>query len=528
MKIDNLFHPTIKVSDDFCVITEKINIVDETLDKSVRAGKANHIAFTGDRGSITYQELSEKVSYFGLNCISLGIKRGDRVLIRMWNSIEFVISILGLIKIGSIPVLQNSTASIEDVEYVLSHSDCVAAISLSENSEALRAINEKFNIKLIVARGANDNEINFEKLIEGNSGFYLPNVETNADDPALMCYTSGTTGRPKGIIHAQRWIIGRGNSNAIRIPPKFDDIILASGEWSFISLLGHNVFFTLKNGVTGAILEGKATPEKVLTCISKYRVTILYAVPTIYRMILAIKGIEDIYDTASLRGCNASGEALGVSTLQAWSKRFGIAIWEHYGVSEMQMVLGNSPLLPVKLGSVGVPWGVHAKIVDEKFYEVPINTPGQLVFVEKNNPSLFLGYHKDPKKTSEVLNNGLFLTGDLAKKDEDGYFWILGRSDDCFKSKGVFISPIEIENALMSHPKISEACVIPASDGNEGNLIKAVIVCKDSIDNEVIFIDTLRDFLRKKIAKNKVPNLFKFVDSLPKSANNKVLRRSIT
>ena len=194
----------------------------------------------------------------------------------------------------------------------------------------------------------------------------------------------------------------------------------------------------------------------------------------------------------------------------------------------MQMVLGNSPLLPVKLGSVGVPWGVHAKIVDENLDEVPNNVSGQLVFVEENNPSLFLGYHKDPKKTSEVLNNGLFLTGDIAKKDEDGYFWILGRSDDCFKSKGIFISPIEIENALMAHPTISEVCVIPISDGNDGNLIKAVIVCKDMIDNETQLIETLRDFLKMKIAKNKVPNIFKFVNSLPKSVNNKVLRRSVT
>ena len=528
MKIENFFHPSIKVSDDFCVITKKLNILDQTLDKSIKAGKAKHIAFIGERGSITYEELSEKISHFGLNCLSLGIKKGDRVLVSMWNSIEFLISILGLIKIGSIPVLQNSTASVEDVEYVLTHSDSVAAITLSENAEALRAAIKTFDIKLIVARGSLDNEIKFEKLIEGEPGFYLANAETNADDPALMCYTSGTTGKPKGIVHAQRWIIGRGNSNAIRIPPKDDDIVLASGEWSFISLLGHNVFFPLKNGVTGAILEGKATPERVLNCITKFKVSILYAVPTIYRMILATDGIESIYDTSSLRGCNASGEALGVSTLQTWKKKFGIDIWEHYGVSEMQMVLGNSPLLPVKLGSVGVPWGVHAKIVDENLDEVPNNVSGQLVFAEEDNPSLFLGYHKDPKKTSEVLNNGLFLTGDIAKRDEDGYFWILGRSDDCFKSKGVFISPIEIENALMAHPTISEACVIPISDGNDGNLIKAVIVCKDMIDNETQLIETLRDFLKMKIAKNKVPNIFKFVNSLPKSANNKVLRRSVT
>ena len=342
----------------------------------------------------------------------------------------------------------------------------------------------------------------------------------------MMCYTSGTTGRPKGIVHAHRWIIGRGDPNRMRVPPQKNDVVLASGEWSFISLLGHNVLFALRNGVTGAVLEGRPSPEKVLQMISDYKVTVAYAVPTIYRMILAKKGIEKHYDLNSLRGCNASGEALGAAALTEWKQRIGVDIWEHYGISEMQMVIGHSPLLPIKPGSIGVPWGVRAEVVDENYEAVPPGTIGQLVF-SADNPSLFLGYHKDPQKTAEVIQDGWFRTGDLAMQDEDGYFWISGRNDDCFKSKGIFIAPIEVENALLEHPAVADACVVPLPDGKGGNLIRAVLVARDGNAQTAELTEVLRNALKLRIARNKVPHVFDFVKALPKSSNNKVLRRAL-
>lgn len=342
-----------------------------------------------------------------------------------------------------------------------------------------------------------------------------------------MCYTSGTTGRPKGIVHAHRWIIGRGDPNRLRVPPQDNDVVLASGEWSFISLLGHNVLFALRNGVTGAILEGRATPEKVLQSIADYRVTVAYAVPTIYRRILASEGIEKRYDLSSLRGCNASGEALGAATLAEWKRRIGVDIWEHYGISEMQMVIGHSPLLPIKPGSIGVPWGVRAEILDEDSRIVPAGTVGELVFAA-DNPSMFLGYHKDPQRTAQVIRDGWYRTGDVAWKDEDGYFWIAGRNDDCFKSKGIFIAPIEIENALLEHPAVAEACVVPQPDEKDGNLIRAVVVARQPGIDAASLSEELRSLLKSRIARNKVPQLFDFVAALPKSSNGKVLRREVS
>ena len=180
---------------------------------------------------------------------------------------------------------------------------------------------------------------------------------TLADEPAFLVYTSGTTGRPKGIVHAHRWITALGDSNRYRIPPAPDDVAMATGEWSFISALGHNVLFPLRNGVTAAVLEGRATPERVLEAIDRFRVTVLYSVATVYRRILAMEGVEQQHDFSSLRGCNATGEALEIATWEEWKRRFGCDIWEHYGISEMQMVMGQGPRFPVRffLYGAGLP-----------------------------------------------------------------------------------------------------------------------------------------------------------------------------
>ncbi len=529
MSTPRLFHPSIAVPADFGVIPEHLNMTAEALDKSLALGRGKRVAFVGPAGSLTYDALNEQVCGFAAACAARGIQHGDRVLIRMWNCSEFTVALLGLMKIGAVPVLQNSATGIDDVAYVLVHSDAVAAVALEELAAPLRALRDKLPKGLIVARGAAAGEISYEAMI-ATPAVGMPTADTLAEEPAMMCYTSGTTGKPKGIVHAHRWIIGRGEPNRLRVPPQEGDIVMASGEWTFISLLGHNVLFSLRNGVTGAVLEGRASPEKVLQTIVDYKVTVAYAVPTIYRMILAVPGIEHQYDLSSLRGCNASGEALGANALAEWKARFGVDIWEHYGISEMQMVLGHSPVLPIKSGSVGVAWGVDARIVDDEDKVLPAGTIGQLVFGTANNPSLFLGYHKDPAKTAEVVHGGLFRTGDLALQDEEGYFWISGRNDDCFKSKGIFIAPIEVENVLQQHPAISEACVVPLPDGQGGNLIRAVVVAPgvgaDSVARAAL-VEELKAALRAKIARNKVPHVFDFVAELPKSSNNKVLRRAL-
>ena len=292
------------------VIPARLNLAREALEGSLRAGLGNKIALIGQRGQRSYAELDAQSGAFAASCAALGIRRGERVLLHTWNCIEFAIAFLGLSKLGAIPVMLNSTAGPADLEYVLGHSDAVAAVSLAELAAPLRSMSHLLRKGLIVARGAAPGEAVFEDMLASGS---FETADTGSDEPAMMCYTSGTTGRPKGIVHAHRWIIGRGDANRLRLPPQPDDVALAAGEWSFISLLGHNLLFALRNGITCAILEGRASPEKFLESIARFRVTVTYAVPTIYRRTLAIEGIENGYDLSSLRACNASGESLGAA-----------------------------------------------------------------------------------------------------------------------------------------------------------------------------------------------------------------------
>ncbi len=508
---------------EWSAIPPRVNLVRESLERSLAAGLHDKVAFIAQSGRLTYGELNRQVNAFAAACARRGIQRGDRVLLRTWNCLEFPVAFLGLAKIGAIPVTQNSAAGLPDVRYVLDHSDAVAAVTLADLAEPLRALKDQLPKGLIVARGALAGELAFEDMIKSGS---IETVDTAADDPAMMCYTSGTTGKPKGIVHAHRWIIARGDANRLRLPPQPNDVVMAAGEWSFISLLGHNVLFVLRNGVTGAVMEGRASPEKFLQTIADFRVTVTFAVPTLYRRTLAMENVEKQYDLSSLRGCNASGEALGASSVSDWKRRVGVDIWEHYGVSEMQLVIAQGPTIPVKPGSVGIPWGVQAALLDGDGNEVPRGDVGQLV-LGADNPSLFLGYHKDPAKTAEVIRNGWLYTGDLARQDDDGYFWIAGRNDDCFKSRGIFIVPVEIESALREHPGIAEACVVPQPDAQDGNLIRAVVVPRDANVDQEALKGELRALLKTRLAANKVPRIFEFVDALPKSAVGKVLRREL-
>lgn len=508
-------------------IPERVNIAREVLDRQIAAGMGGRTAFVMDEGTISFTEVAERSGRLARGLARIGIGRGTRVLVRLPNSPEFVYTFLALVRLGAIPVLQNSLLSAEEVEYVLGHSEATAAITFDDIATPLRGLKDRLPRGLIVARGKQEGEHGFEDMVAAGAGPIIEAADTAANEPAFFVYTSGTTGRPKGIVHAHRWVIALGDSNKYRIPPQDGDVALATGEWSFISALGHNVLFPLRNGVSGAILEGRALPERVLEAVAKLRVTVLYSVATVYRRILAMDGVEHQHDLSSLRGCNATGEALEAATWMEWKRRFGCDIWEHYGVSEMQMVMGQGPRWPVRPGSIGKPLpGTRVEVLDDAYKPVPPGEIGRML-IAADNPGFFLGYHKDAAKTAEVIHDGWYHTGDLAYVDADGYFWIAGRSDDCFKSRGIFISPIEIENALRGHPAVAEACVVPKPDKEIGNRIRAVVVLRDPKLATDKLAEEIRAALRGRIAPYKVPQIVEFTDALPKSPVGKVLRRAL-
>ena len=514
-------------ADSYRVAPEKLNLAHNVLDDSIARGCGARSALVGAFGVVTYETLQRRVQSVAAGLLELGLQRGDLALIKMSNSPEFAVAFLAAVKLGVIPVLVNSLLTAVELTAVLEQARPLLIFTEASRREAVRELRGSALFKHVVCAGASEgSEIPFAAL-ESKSSAAVVSADTRSDEPAFIVYTSGTTGKPKGIVHAHRWIVALGDLNRYRLPPQDNDVVMATGEWSFISALGHNLLFPLRNGVAGAILPGRATPENVLTAVEKFKVTVLHCVATVYRRLLAMPGFETQHDLKSLRCAHSTGEALREATYTEWKRRVGSELYEHYGVSEYQLVIGNGVRDSVKPGSVGkrLP-GVGVAILDDDLKPVPDGELGQFA-ISTADPGLFLGYYKDPERTAAVVRDGWYLTGDLAYQDNEGYFYIAGRRDDCFKSRGIFISPSEIENALQQHPAIVEAAVVPLPDSDIGNKIHAVVVLADGYQPSAEFAQSIRESLRGLIAPYKIPHDIEFAESLPKSAVGKILRAGL-
>jgi acetyl-CoA synthetase len=254
---------------------------------------------------------------------------------------------------------------------------------------------------------------------------------------------------------------------------------------------------------------------------------VLHSVATVYRRLLATADFETLHDVSSLRCAHSTGEALREATYNEWKRRVGSELYEHYGVSEYQLVIGHGVRHAVKPGSVGklLP-GVGVAILDDEFQPVKTGELGQFA-ISTEDPGLFLGYYNDRERTDAVVRNGWYFTGDLAYQDDEGYFYIAGRRDDCFKSRGIFIAPTEIENALQKHPAVVEAAVAAEPDPEIGNKIRAVVVLSEGQTATDELNQLIRDSLRSQLAPYKIPHVIEFATSLPKSAVGKILRAAL-
>ena len=509
-------------------IPPRLNIADEALERPVAAGHGERTAMVWRGGSVSYRELRARVHGFARGLAELGVSAGDRMLVQMPNSLEFATAFLAAVKLGALPVVVNSLLGVREVRAILEQTTPKVAVTEGSRAQALRDLREPMGLHTVVCAGeALGSEVPFERVIS-RSPDDMAARDTSAHEPAFMVCTSGTTGRPKCIVHAHRWIVALGDLNRYRLPPEAGDVVMATGEWSFISALGHNLLFALRNGVACAVLSGRATPENVLEHVQELGVTLLHSVATVYRRMLAAEGMEGSYDIHTLRGAHSTGEALREATYREWKARFGCEMYEHYGVSEYQLVVGQGARHPVKPGSVGVPApDVGIDIVDDDGRTVADGAVGRTV-ISTRDPGLFLEYYGDPERTEAVRRGGVYDTGDLAYRDEEGYFFIAGRSDDCFKTRGLFLAPAEVENALQRHPAVAEAVVVPEPDPEIGNRVLGVVVPAAGCDPSAALAESLRQSLREELAHFKIPYRVEFAEALPKSPVGKILRNEVT
>lgn len=509
-------------------IPARLNIASLVLDRHVKEGRGERTALHfGDR-RFTYRALSQMVNACGNALLRGGLVRGDRVLIRATNCPEYLTTFLAALKIGCVPIPTNSLFRSWELEHILRNSGARAAFTTTELLEPLRLLQERApDLGTIITfdGGTGSGSGSFAAFVEGASS-QLDTADTSSADLAFIIYTSGTTGEPKGVEHAHRWIVATGypiTQQLMRLVP--DDICFSPLEISFIYALGCNFLYPFLCGAAIGMIPGRFDPERTLAAIDRLRPTVLIAVPTLFRRLLALGDALKSYDLSSLRMGMSSGEPLPEDTLRSARERLGIEIYDCLGQTEIHIFMNPDPVK--KLGSLGRPLEGHrVAILDDEGREAQVNEIGHLV-IRADDPGLSLGYRDRPEIWRAMQKDGWYYTKDLAYRDGDGYFWYASRSDDLIKSRAYLISPREVESALMEHHAVLEAGVIGVPDDVIGQRICAYIVPRQGHEPCDALAADIAAEVREKIALFKIPKEFVFVESLPRTATGKLMRREL-
>lgn len=472
--------------------------------------------------SITYGELADRTSRFAQLLRDRGVARGDRVLVRLPNSVDYPIAFLGALKAGAIAVPTSTLLTPGEVRYLLEDSGAKAMVVDAASWGAMSSALEGAGALQSVILAGTALEEALARVTRP-----APPERTRAEDPAYLVYTSGTTGYPKGVLHAHRSLVGR--SPAARYWFDFDpaqpDRILHSGKFNWTYVLGSALMDPFYRAKTVIAHEGRNDAQTWPRLIARHRATIFIGVPTVYRQILQ-KTSASRADVPTLRHCMSAGEHLSDDVFARWRERFGLDIYEAVGMSEFSYYLSQNKQRPIRPGSAGFPQPGHGvKLLDpETLREVPGGEEG-MIAVPADDPGLFLGYWRLPEETARVKRGGWFLTGDYARYDEDGYLWFLGRRDDIIKSFGYRVSPYEVERVMKGHPAVSDCACVAEDAGGGKRLVVAYVIAHPG---ETASPDDLLAYAREQLAAYKAPKVVYLAREFPRTLNGKILRREIT
>ncbi|MBW2239338.1 MAG: acyl-CoA synthetase [Deltaproteobacteria bacterium] len=507
--------PEYTVPEEFADTPDELNLTDFLLDRHVREGRGDNAAIKFMDQTISYAQLQGMVNKFGNSLKDAGVESQDRVGIRLVNSIQAVVAIFAVEKIGAIPVPTSPLWSGEEVAFV--------------------ANNFQFGTKVIVIGGDADEiktagNMVYEEMLEAGSADLEPTM-LKGTDIGIMLYTSGTTGMPKGCVHFVKPIVIETklvNKHVYNMKP--GDVLGGAAPVSFAAGFGTFTLMPFEGGAAISLIP-KFTPPDMLDLIQKHKITILTGLPTGYRALMKFPKFKD-YDTSSIRLYTSGGDALGSDTLSAWQKLTGLPIWEGLGGTEMLHLVTSNTMNPEPMpDSIGkaLP-GIEVRVVDPEWNDCEPGKVGSMVLKGPSGSLYWKPYVEDErliKSQKKGVVNGWNQMGDAVYMKEDGNIFFVSREDDMIKSSGYRIGPAEVEEAIEKHPAIAEAGIVGIPDPEKGQITKAFVVLKEGQEGSDEFFEELKTFLKEHIAIYKLPRAIEYRSELPRTPTGKLLRRHL-
>jgi acetyl-CoA synthetase len=501
------------------------------------AGQRYRLAliYEDEKGQIqkyTFWDLQQQSNRLANAFRHYGLLPGDRVGILLPQCPETALSHIALYKLGVIAIPLFTLFGPEALEYRLRNSGAKAIITDGPNMEKILEIRDRLpDLKMVIStrKGQAKGILTFQKALEKGTSDFTP-VRTRADDPALIIYTSGTTGPPKGALHAHRVVLGHvpGVEFFHNFFPREDDLYWTPADWAWIGGLIDVLLPSWHHGIpVVAFRARKFDPEQAFYFIAKYGIRNAFMPPTALKLMRQVKDPRSRYEY-QMRTIGCGGETLGEELLQWGREVMDLTINEFYGQTEVNLVLGNcSEIMDIRRGSMGRPIPGHkVEVIDESGRIMPAGEVGE-VAIQRPDPVMFLGYFGNPKATEEKFVGDWCLTGDLARKDEEGYFWFVGRKDDLISSAGYRIGPAEVEDCLIKHPAVSMAGVIGSPDPVRGEIVKAYIVLRPGFDPGPALKEDIQQFIKTHLAAHEYPRKIEFLDELPLTATGKIMRKDL-
>ncbi len=502
------------------LIPEQLNMTIYLADRQVVVGHGERVAYQTDDGPVTYAKLAVLQNRYGNLLAAGGVEMENRVALILYDSQDLVAAFLGAMKIGAVPVVLNPYAPIDLYVYFLNDSRAKTLIveeALWQHFASRRAELQALK-NVLVRREGRAEAASLSALLLGASPVLEP-APTHKNDMGYWLYTSGSTGLPKAVVHLHH---DPYSCLQFAIPfCQFDDSTFSFCFSKLFFALGlfTTVFLPLASGAKAFITQQRPTPAETFALLRQHRPTHFYCVPTFLNAMLQVPEADDT-DLSFLRYCACGGEPLPPRVYHEWLERFGVEWCDIMGLTETTFIaLGNRPG-QVRPGSSGRPTpGTEVRLIDDNGQDVSVGQEGHLLL---KMDSIIPGYWLKQEKTRAVIEGEWLRTGDLYRKDEDGYFWFCGRSDDMLKTSGMWVSPLEIEGVLMEHPAVYECAVVARRDTDGLDKVRAVVVLKAGYDETVQ--EELAEHLREKLSRYKVPRWIEFADALPKTATGKIQR----